>query len=290
MEDRIEIRSEGKQNLLVHMTVSETASERIPTNLRCLLILEVLGRSDRAMTATEINAHLNLPKQSIHRLCSTLEAEGFITRAGGSMHYHAARRLRELGAGLLGHSHQHIIRHQILETVSRKVGETVNFAVPRADGMSYIDRVETDWAFRVQLPIGSRVPFHCTASGKTFLASLPSAKRRRLVDTLDLSEQTPCTHVTPDSLLADVKRVAKLGYALDREEFITEMVAIAVPILGPNGQYIGAVSFHGPTQRMSIESAVMALPLLQKASKRLSHTLLEGDGLQTGLVSTPLQR
>ncbi|NBQ26756.1 MAG: IclR family transcriptional regulator, partial [Rhodobacteraceae bacterium] len=38
---------------------------RIPTNLRTLLILEILGKSDRPMTATEINDQLGLPKQTV---------------------------------------------------------------------------------------------------------------------------------------------------------------------------------------------------------------------------------
>ena len=41
----------------------------------------------------------------------------------------------------------------------------------------FADRVETDWPFRVLLPVGTHVPFHCTASGKTYLASLPAANR-----------------------------------------------------------------------------------------------------------------
>jgi len=259
------------------MVSAASKPDRIPTNLRCLMILEILGRHGDAMTATEINAHLGLPKQSIHRLCATLEEEGFITRSGGSMRFHAARRLRELGAGLLGHSHLHVTRHQILERVSQQVGETVNFAVPQPDGMSYIDRVETDWAFRVQLPIGTRVPFHCTASGKTFLASQPLEKRRRLVNALDLAEKTHFTHVTPESLLKDVAEVAKKGYAIDNEEFILEMVAIAVPIFDPHGHYIGAVSFHGPQQRVTVDSAIAALPLLQQASADLSDALFDGS-------------
>ena len=59
-----------------------TEIERIPTNLRTLLILEVLGKNNRAMTATEINDSLRLPKQTVHRLCSTLEENGFLTRVG----------------------------------------------------------------------------------------------------------------------------------------------------------------------------------------------------------------
>ena len=105
-------------------------SDRIPTNLRTLLILEVLGKSDRPMTATEINQGLGLPKQTIHRLCMTLERNGFLARHSDSKRYHVARRLRDLGAGLLYNSRNHIARRQILTDVARVVRETVNFVVP----------------------------------------------------------------------------------------------------------------------------------------------------------------
>ena len=104
---------------------------KTPSNLRTLLILEVLGKSDRPMTATEINAVLHLPKQTVHRLCATLEEFGFITRLSNSKEYQVARRLREVGAGLLYNSRDHIMRRQILLDVAQEVGETVNFAVPR---------------------------------------------------------------------------------------------------------------------------------------------------------------
>ena len=61
--------------------------DRIATNLRTLMILEVLGKNNRAMTATEINASLGLPKQTVHRLCATLEKENFLTRQGNSKRY-----------------------------------------------------------------------------------------------------------------------------------------------------------------------------------------------------------
>lgn len=136
------------------------------------LILEVLGKCDRAMSATEINSHLCLPKQSIHRLWSSLEAEGFLTQLGGSRKYAPSRLLLELGTGHLFNTRTHIARRHILLNVAREVRAAVNFVFPEADGMSHVDRVETDWALQFQLPIGSHVPFHCTASGKCFLASL----------------------------------------------------------------------------------------------------------------------
>ena len=86
-----------------------------------------------------------------------------------------------MATGLMSASEIHVARRQILEELAARVGETVNFVVPAESGMSYLYRVETDWALRVQLPIGTHVPFHCTASGKTFMASLPEARRMKFL-------------------------------------------------------------------------------------------------------------
>lgn len=251
--------------------------DRIPTNLRTLLLLEVLGRSDRAMTATEINEALDLPKQTVHRLCSTLEETGFIVRVGNSKKYRVARRLRELGSGLLYNSRDHIVRRQILQSVARDVGETVNFAVPRESGMGYLDRVETDWAFRIQLPIGTTVPFHCTASGKTFMASLSARARETFVRSLTLTPRTERTHIAPESLLHELAEIRRNGFALDREEFEDGMVAIAVPVSDPSGRFVAALAFHGPTQRINLAEAVERKTLLQQAAAKLRDALFS-DG------------
>ena len=248
-------------------------SERIPTNLRAMLILEVLGKRDHAMTASEINEVLGLPKQTVHRLCATLEENGFIARPGDSKKYQVARRLRELGVGLLYNSRDHIVRRQILMDVAAKVRETVNYVVPEDRGMRYLDRVETDWAFRIQLPIGTNVPFHCTASGKCFLASLAPKQRQLLVRNLTLKKQTDHTLVSAEALLEELAQVRRQGYSLDREEFLDGMVALAVPVMGPNNRFVSSVAFHGPTQRLSVEELVSQVGVMQDAARRISEAL-----------------
>lgn len=254
-----------------------TSSDRIPTNLRTLLILEVLGKSEHAMTATQINETLGLPKQTVHRLCATLEENGFLTRLGNSKKYKVARRLRDFGAGLLHSSRDHIARHQILKNVANRVGETVNFAVPGSSGMNYLDRVETDWPFRIQLPVGTSVPFHCTASGKTFLASLPPKKREALVASLDLERMTKHTLDTQHDLLKELRKIRSQGFALDQEEFLEGMVAISVPVTDPEGRFVAALAYHGPTQRLSLREAIDRKDILLDASARLSAVLFQDD-------------
>jgi len=247
---------------------------RIPTNLRTLLILECLGQGPDSITPAELGRRIGLPKQTAHRLCNTLLEEGFLVRAASDGSLRAGRRARALASGILHASSAHIARHQVLIGLAAEIGETINFVMPEDQGMSYKDRVETNWAIRVQLPVGSHVPFHCTASGKTFLSTLPGEQRQRLVHAIRLDRRTPNTITDPEALLADLERIASRGYALDDEEMIEGMVAAAVPVRDAQGRYFASLACHAPVQRVSIKRAAGELaPKLMGASAQLTDTL-----------------
>ncbi len=255
--------------------MAANTDDRIPTNLRTLLLLEALGKEPDARTPASLGREIGLPKQTVHRLCSTLNDQGFLARDEIDGGFRPGRRARELAAGILFTSTSYIARHQVLLDLAERVGETVNFAVPEDQGMSYKDRVETNWAFRIQLPVGTHVPFHCTASGKTFLASLPKAERRRLVSVMTLDPRTENTITDPAVLLDELQKIARQGFAIDNEEFIDDMVATAVPVRAPTGRYIASLAFHGPTQRMSAAKAVDLAKEVQAAATKLEHVLFD---------------
>lgn len=254
---------------------SEQDDGRIPTNMRTLLILEVVSQSREPLSPTQVNEKLGLPKQTVHRLCNTLVEEGFLVRSGDGKKMRPSRRTRLIATGLLNSSRVHLGRHQILSDLARKVGETVNFVVPEDDGMSYLDRVETDWPFRVQLPVGTHVPFHCTASGKTFLASLPIRARQKLTRALKLEKLTSNTISDPEVLLKELADIARAGYATDREEFMEGMVAIAVPVGDGQGGFAGALAYHGPAIRLSIDEAIKNRSVLLEASRKLTEIMFD---------------
>ena len=244
---------------------------KIPTNLRLLAVLEAVAEAETALTAAEVGRRIGLPKPTAHRLCQTLIDEGFIVRAGDGKRLAPGRRARIMSNGLLHSSIQHTARRQILMRVSRVAGETVNFAAPRDEGMTYIDRVETDWPFRIQLPVGTHVPFHCTASGKTYLASLPEPERRRFVMSLDLSGNTPKTIVSHERLLDELGKTAERGYALDDEELYEGMIAISVPVRDEAGRFAAALAVHGPVQRLDFDIALSHLEMMKAAAAELAE-------------------
>lgn len=254
---------------------SDETSEKVAPNMRTFLVLEVLGHSDRPLTATEINVELDLPKQTIHRLCVAMEQAGLIARDPGGRRYRPAPRARQMAAGIMAASHGMIPRRQILRQVASETGETVNLVVPREDGMVYLDRVETDWAFRIQLPVGTHVPFHCTASGKVFMASLSDAAQVSLVTSLDLEGLTANTITTADAMLAELSKIRDQGHALDNEEFLEGMAAIAVPVLDDAGRFIAALATHGPVQRFSLGEALGRRPILVAGAEKLKQSMLD---------------
>ncbi|MEO1612181.1 MAG: IclR family transcriptional regulator [Pseudomonadota bacterium] len=247
--------------------------ERIPTNVRPLLILEALSSADGPMTTAELGRAVGLPKPTIHRLCASMLDANFLSRDHATRGLRPGRRAREIATGLLHNVADATARRQILTQVSETVKETVNFAAPSDNGMTYVDRVETDWAFRIQLPIGAIVPFHRTASGKTYLASLPPAQRAKMAHSLDFSDGTPNAHKSPESLLTELEAIAKRGFALDNEELLEGMVALAVPICDKRRRYFASLAFHGPNQRLNADSMVAHLDTMRNAAEKLSDLL-----------------
>ena len=246
-------------------------NEHVPPNLRAIRILEVLSESRTAPTPTELNARLGWPKQTIHRLCQTLIEAGILEKHDRRLY--PGHRASLLATGLADRSAGLVGCHQILLQVARDSGETVNFVRPEPRGMNYIDRVETNWAFRVALPIGTQVPFHCTASGKLFMASLPAARRRAFLSSLQMHPQTPNTFTDPVLLADELSEIRRCGFSLDREEFHEGMVAIAVPVTDPQGRFYAALAIHGPTQRFSIDDAMDKRAMLQGQAARMGELL-----------------
>ena len=250
-------------------------SDIIPTNLRLLLVLEEVARMGVPVTPTVVNAELGLPKPTIHRLFATLEAEGFLQRDIDGKAYSPGRRLRGMATGVLSSLRIRAARLAVLRKLSALVGETCNIALPGRDSMVYLERVETEWPLRIQLPIGTEVPIYCTASGKMYLSTLPAAHLQRYAGATELEARTGNTLTDPEALIAEVAEVRAQGYALDREEFMEGMIAAAVPILDPHGRLVSTVSFHAPTQRFSIDDALAHLPDLRRAAADLSSLIDE---------------
>ncbi|MEO0905745.1 MAG: IclR family transcriptional regulator [Pseudomonadota bacterium] len=243
---------------------------QIPTNLRLLLLLEEVAKFGVPVTPSVVNDTLGLPKPTIHRLFATAEAEGFLQRDIDGRSYSPGRRMRLMSINTLSSERLRTVRLAVLKSLAVKVGETCNLAIPEREGMFYLDRVETHWPLRIQLPVGTQVPFHCTASGKMYLSTLRPDYLDRFLKNHTLDRQTDKTITSAAALQDELVKTRERGYSTDNEEFMAGMTAIAVPILDNRGRLLSTLSIHAPEQRRDLPDLVEYLEPLRAAADELA--------------------
>lgn len=247
-------------------------------SIRVIAVLEEVARAEVPLTANEIAERTDLPKATIYRLCDQLLENGLLRRQISGRGFTCGPALIGLSTSVHANQLQYGARRAVLERVARSIGETCNLAVPERSGMIYWDRVETEWPLRLQLPVGTTVPFHATASGKLYLAMMPQARRSHFLDELVLTPTTKNTLTDRLALEARLDEIAANGYSEDNEEFIDDMVAIAVPVFDAAGRFVAAIATHGPSVRMTPEIARSYLPQLKDAALRLAASLVGSTG------------
>ncbi|AMG29556.1 IclR family transcriptional regulator [Grimontia hollisae] len=240
------------------------------TLIRGFVILEKIVKADKPLSSVYLAEELGLPKQTVHRIAQQLEEEGLLQREPDGKRFTAGNRLRALARDTLKNSAINVHRFSILKELSDQIGETCNITILDGTEILYLERVETNWPYRIHLPVGKHYPLHCTASGKLFLADMKPATRKRLLKSVPLSRETPQTITDVNELEKHLVNIAKDGVGVDTGEFLDDMVAIAVPVIDNDNRVAFTVAVHAPSARKSLEELRQYLPLLRRAAQRLA--------------------
>ena len=254
-------------------TPIDAAGGDSPT-LRLVALLETLAAKDERRSLQALVEETGLPKPTLHRMLQQLESAGLLQREGDGRHYGTGTRLRRLAENLLLNDTHHGARHVVLRRLVEEVGESCNITALSGSEVIYLDRVETAAPLRFYLHPGSRVPAHCSASGKVLLAQLTPAQRQRLLAHAPLEKYTAKTVTHLGKFEKEIKRVQADGYALDDEEFLPGLLCLAVLVPSPAGLSNLSnlcVAVQAPIMRLTAAKAKQLLPALQRAALALSR-------------------
>lgn len=239
-------------------------------NLRLFALLEVIAQKDTPFTLQSIVEETGLPKPSMHRMLTQLESAGILQRDGNGRHYATGRRLMRLAENVLLNNTTHGARHAVLSSLVADLGESCNITAFSGSEVLYLDRVETPAPLRFYLHPGSRVPAHCSATGKLFLSQMSPAQRRRLLSAAPLQGFTGNSLTTFDAVEAELDKVRAQGYAFDNEEFLPGLLCLGVLVPSRNGQSNMGLAVQAPIMRFSKEKALTYLPKLQAAAEAIA--------------------
>ena len=256
--------------------------------LRLFALLEVIASKDQYFSLQSLADETALPKPTLHRMLQQLEAAHLLSRSGDGRLYGTGLRLRRLAENLLLNDTAHGARHAVLRKLVSDVGESCNLTALSGSKVIYLDRVETPAPLRFYLHPGSRVPVHCSASGKVFLSQMTPAQRQRLLAHAPLEAYTPKTLTQPEALETEIRTVKRQGFALDNEEFLPGLLCVAVAVPSALGRANLCIAVQAPLMRMTADKAIALLPALQSAAKALSQ--IEADATPAGIAHDDAQR
>ncbi len=249
--------------------------------MRLFALLELIASKDEFVSLQGLVDETGMPKPTLHRMLQQLETGGLLIRQADGRHYGTGSRLRRLAESLLLNSTQYGARHAVLRTLVEEIGESCNITALTGDEVVYLDRVETPEPLRFYLRPGSRVPIHCSASGKMILSQLSTAQRRKLLAHAPLRQYTQTTVTDLDALEDELKRVRDDGFAIDDEEFLPGLVCAAVLVPTSTSRSNLCLAAQAPVMRLNADRAPDLVPALRRAAEALGHIETEGSASPT---------
>lgn len=246
-------------------------SEQRPTGTQAIdraaaLLVKILD-SPTSLTFTQLMNETGLAKGTASRILGALERNELIQRTvDGAFEAGAVvNRFALKGGGNMAVS---TALQPAMEAISEKTGEAVSLAVAGFDAVENIAQVQSTFLIGSRDWVGENVPFHCSASGKVFLAYgaqvLPDKKLEKI---------TLKTITSRADLARELETVRARGYGSSNGELEESLVAVSVPVFDANQNVIATVSVSGPNSRITPERIKLFANLLKQEVSKVKVNL-----------------
>ena len=167
------------------------------------------------------------------------------------------------------------LRHEALpymKELVQKWDETCDLSIFDQGRVFYIEVLRGNHALTISAAVGQRLPTHCTASGKLFLAYLVEPDLNAVLDQ-PLKKYTENTITSSDELRKQLDIIYSQGYAVDYEEYELGICAVAAPIFNRMGNVIAAIGSPSPTSRMTPERIAKIADAFKNAAQAISRRM-----------------
>ncbi len=217
---------------------------RLPAVDRAMNLLELLAVSRNGLTLSELSRKLDIPKSTAHYLIYTLSTRGYVQRTTNGRH--------SLGLRLTGIASQSraevdlsALATPFLREVAARVNLTATAAILKGAEAVIIGRANAFQDIGGGAWVGRHLDLHCTAQGKALLSGCSDEELNRLFLRRELAQYTSKTIISLDALKAQLAEVRVRGYAINDEEQVHGVRAVAAPILDPMGNVMTCISVRG---------------------------------------------
>jgi len=267
----------------------ESSKGVVQSAARAVRIMRLLFLAREGRHLGELSEELGLHKTTALRLLRTLIAEGVVRKESPEGHYRLhPMSWMTIATRVPSVSLPQVIK-DLLQELAASTGATAMVVAPMVGTRSM---VATMWALpqrvmRIDPNVVTAAPMHACAPGKCYLASLPEDELRKWMRH-DLERVTGRTTTDVSALAKELTLVRKRGYAVDRDEFVAGAAGLAVPILDQAGNMVAALTLVAPAGEVTRAGINGWVPVLRRASLRLSEALASINESVTAECSTAM--
>lgn len=222
---------------------------------KAVAILRAFAVDDTDLSLAELVRRTGLHKATAFRLCAQLVELRLLEKS--AVGYRLSAGMFELGMRASVERSLLELAMPFLQDLYERTHEVVHLGVREGHEVVYVAKLGGHRQVRSPSRVGGRMPLHCTALGKAFLAY--DADLRREVLGGPLTRRTPHTVVEPRRLSRQLATVRQQQVAFEREESALGLTCVAVPVLDRLDRPYAAISLAGPTTRFRPENHQHAL-------------------------------
>ena len=253
------------------MPETQTSPLYVRSVAKAFAVLEAFDAGHRSMSLSEIAQSVGMTKSAAQRFTYTLGALGLLSQDPASRRWQLTPRTLDIGATYLAADSLIEQATPYLVELNHRCGESVNLSRPDGLDMVFVARFTSHSKAFVHMPVGTRIPMFCTASGRAYLSSLASVRAAECIQASILHAFTAHTVIVADEILAHIAASGPRGFATASEEFYLGDLNIAAPIVAADGSALGAVNVSCPTSRWTLKRmAEQIAPLLAETVRQIS--------------------
>ncbi len=239
-------------------TVSDSKNDekKVPAGAAALAkgltLLDQVADTDQPKKFAELLRDSDLSKPTFARILRTLIAFGLVRHDEEKGTYSLGARFLELSHRVWDTFDLNGVAGAELERLSSELGETVALCKLDRDTVQYV-AASSGTGLSVHVRLGDRVPLHCTAAGKAFLAFQDPSLTRAFIESSGLERYTETTLTNQKTLESDLALTKARGYAVSLQEHLTDVNGVSTVVLAPDGTPLGALAILAPASRFGNE-------------------------------------
>ena len=210
---------------------SSGSGYRAPAVHKAFELLRTVAEAQDGIRLAELAARSGFSMSTTHGLVHALLREKALTQGKDPYKLFLGPLVANLAFTDWNYMKASLMGQVIINEVrDRVVDGTVFLGVRVRNRVMITASAEAMESFKVSAPVGTTLPLFAGATGKIFLSLESTECVEQLIREKGLPRYTPNSIVNMEDYLAELHRVRSRGYAIDDEEYLSGIRAVAVSI------------------------------------------------------------